>query len=324
MMKTMDDAAKVVDSVAMKTVYVQTAAEMIEAGLPVVFLDADLMLSLGELPNWEAYPDRVYNCGIAEANMMGVAAGMSMDGLVPFIHIFAPFASRRMFDQVFVSGAYARQNVKILASDPGIAMQINGGTHCAFEDVGMMRSVPGMTILEPTDAVAFRKMLYLAADTYGMFYIRVPRIAVEKVYAEDAEFAIGRAALLRDGRDVAIISVGLEVREALAAAELLAAEGISARVIDVLTIKPLDEKIVLAAAGDTGAVVVAENHSVVGGLGSSVAELLARKHPTPMAFIGSQEQFGEVGPLEWLRERYQMTAKDIAEQARRLVRAKKR
>ena len=322
MIKTVAEMGKQVDSVPMKTVYINTAANLIQAGMPVVFLNADLMLSLGEVVNWEAYPQHVYNCGIAEANMMGVAAGLSTDGLVPFIHTFAPFASRRMFDQVFVSGAYSQLNVKIMASDPGISMQINGGTHCTFEDVALMRSIPGMTILDATDNVALKKMMYLAANTYGMFYIRFPRIAVENIYAEETELRIGQAATLVKGSDVTILSAGMEVREALKAAALLAQEGISARVIDALTIKPLDEACVLQAAKETGAIVVAENHNVIGGLGSAVAQLLAEKHPTPMAFIGSQDQFGEVGPLEWLRERYGMTAVDIANCAKGLVNRK--
>lgn len=313
---------KIMDEIPMKTVYTDVMAEMIDAGMPVAFLDADLMLSLGALPNWNKYPERVINCGIAEANMMGVAAGMSTDGLVPFIHSFAPFASRRMFDQTFVSGAYAQLNVKIIGSDPGICMQINGGTHCTFEDIALMNSIPGMTILEPTDAVALKEMLYLAANTYGMFYIRMPRFAVEKIYPEGTKFELGKSKTLREGSDVTILTAGLEVPEALDAADLLADEGISARVIDVLTVKPLDRDAVLKAAKETGGIVVAENHGVVGGIGSSVASLLAQEYPTPMAFIGSQEAFGEVGPLEWLRERYEMIAADIVKAAKTVVNRK--
>lgn len=319
MMHTILNPIRATEEIPMKTVYVETISDMIDAGMPVVYLDADLMLSLGAVPAWQKHPDRIFNCGIAEANMMGVAAGLSCDGLVPFIHTFGPFASRRIFDQVFVSGAYANLNVKIIGSDPGICTQLNGGTHCAFEDTALMRTIPGMTILEPTDNAMLKAMLYQAATTYGMFYIRMPRFAVEKIYDDASVFDANKAVMLRDGKDVSLLASGLEVSEALGAADILQQKGISARVIDMAVIKPLDYDIVLKAANETGAIVTAENHSVVGGLGGAVAEFLAKNRPTPMEFIGSLEEFGQVGPLNWQRTYYHLKAEDIANAAYRVI-----
>jgi len=288
----------------------------------VVYLDADLMNSSGMGKFAAKHPDKAVNCGIQEANMIGVAAGMAATGLIPFTHTFGAFAARRVADQVFLSVAYAGNNVKMLASDPGIRAATNGGTHMPFEDIAIMRAIPTMTIVEPTDTVMLKDLLPKIADADGPFYIRLTRKNVIKVYEEGSTFDLGRAALLRSGTDVTLIGSGLTVSDCLEAADLLAAEGIRARVLDMFTVKPIDRDAVVAAARATGAIVTAENHNVLGGLGSAVAEVLAEECPTPLRRIGSQDEFGEVGSTNWLKERFHMTAADIAQAAREVMQKK--
>lgn len=285
----------------------------------VVSMDADLMRAIGTVGLWRKHPERVIECGIAEANMIGVAAGLSSEGYVPFVHTFAAFASRRVFDQVFMSCAYAKLNVKIVGSDPGVVAQMNGGTHTANEDIAMMRTLPGVTVVEVTDAVALPQIMRQAAAQYGTFYIRMPRCAVPRVYAEDARLTVGKANVLRDGRDVTIFACGIEVSQALDAADILAAEGIEATVVDVFTIQPLDVETIVREARKTGAVVTAENHSINGGLGSAIAECLGEHCPMPMERIGNLGEFGDVGKLAYLMKRYHLTAEDIAEKVRSVV-----
>lgn len=308
-----------IEELEMRQVYAGTITDLIDAGEPVMALDADLMRAIGLLPYQKDYPDRIIDCGIAEANMMGIAAGLSLEGFVPFPHSFAVFSSRRSIDQVFMSGAYAKLNVKVVGSDPGICAGLNGGTHQAFEDVALMRSIPGMTIIEPTDSAMVRDLTIQAAKTYGMFYIRMNRLKVEKIYEEGSSFEIGKAVELRDGCHATIIAAGREVIEALHAADLLEQEGIRVRVLDMFTIKPIDQEAVIRAAKETGAIVTAENHNIIGGLGSAVAEVLAEHCPAPMERVGVQDEFGEVGPVSWLKERFGLTAEKIAEKVRTAV-----
>lgn len=307
----------------MRQVYARTIVDLIEDKEPVMALDADLMRAIGLLPYQKDHPDRIVDCGIAEANMMGIAAGLSLEGFVPFPHSFAVFSSRRSIDQVFMSGAYAKLNVKVVGSDPGVSAGLNGGTHQAFEDVALMRCVPGMTIIEPTDCAMVRDLTIQAAKTYGMFYIRMNRLKAEKIYEEGSVFEIGKAVKLREGRDVTIIAAGREVIEAVRAADLLEAEGIHARVLDMFTIKPIDQEAVIDAARETGAIVTAENHNIIGGLGSAVAEVLAEHMPAPMERVGVQDEFGEVGQAPWLKERFGLTAGDIAEKVRTVISRKR-
>lgn len=307
----------------MRQVYAQAIAKMIEAGEPVIATDADLMRAIGVLPYKEKYPNNIFDCGIAEANMIGVACGLSAEGFIPFTHTFGTFASRRVMDQVFMSGAYAKKNVKMLGSDPGVCAALNGGTHMALEDVAMMRCVPEITIVEPTDAAMVKDLIPKIAHTYGMFYIRMCRTAVEEIYEDGSEFDIGKAITLREGSDVTIIAAGREVIEAIRAADILKSEGISARVLDMFTIKPLDSEAVLAAAEQTGAIVTAENHNIIGGLGGAVSELLCEKLPTPLERVGASDVFGEVGPEDYLKRRFGITSEDIAAAAKRVVARKK-
>lgn len=303
----------------MRQVYAEGLIGLIEQGEPIIITDADLMRPIGILPYKEKYPDNIFDCGIAESNMIGIACGLSAEGFIPFTHSFATFASRRVMDQVFMSGAYAKRNVKMLGSDPGICAGLNGGTHMAFEDVAMMRAVPELTIIEPTDVVMLENLLPKIAHDYGMMYIRICRVQTENIYAPGSDFELGKAAMLRDGKDVTIIAAGREVVEAVKAAQLLAQEGIEARVLDMFTIKPLDEEAVVRAAADTGAIVSAENHNVIGGLGSAIAETLARRHPVPMEFVGVQDIFGEVATPEVLKKHFGLMAEDIAAAAKRAV-----
>lgn len=311
-----------IDTQEMRQAYAEAMVEMIEGGEPVMPMDADLMRAVGLLPYQSKYPDNIVECGIAEANMMGVAAGLSAEGFIPFPHSFATFSTRRAIDQIFMSGAYAKLNVKVIGSDPGVCAALNGGTHMAFEDVAIMRAVPEMTIIEPTDAAMMRDLTFRAARTYGMFYIRMNRVKAEQVYEENSVFEIGKAVMLRDGSDATIIAAGREVIEAIRAAQVLASEGISVRVLDMFTIKPIDQEAICAAAHDTGAIVTAENHNVIGGLGSAVAEVLAEHCPIPMERVGVRDIFGEVGPTPWLKERFGLTASDIAEKVRVVIKRK--
>ncbi|MCI8514978.1 MAG: transketolase family protein [Lachnospiraceae bacterium] len=307
------------DTVAPRQAYCDALIEMAKEDARVVVLDADLIGALGVKPFQKAFPERTFDCGIMEANMIGTAAGLSATGFIPFAHSFGTFASRRCYDQVFMSCAYARQNVKIVGSDPGIYAATNGGTHMPFEDVALMRTLPGATVVEPVDSLAVRELVRMAKDTYGVWYLRFPRKNCVKIYEEGTTFTYGKANRLRDGKDVTLIAAGYCVAEALKAADILSAEGISARVLDMFCIKPLDGEAVLAAAKETGAIVTAENHNVVNGLGSAVADALAAGYPAPLEKIGAQDVFGEVGPTPWLAKRFGMTAEDIVGAAKKAI-----
>ncbi|MHB1404318.1 MAG: transketolase family protein [Desulfitobacteriaceae bacterium] len=307
----------------MRDVYAQTLVELAGRDPNVVALDADLMKSIGMTPFLEAFPERTFDVGVQEANMIGVAAGLSATGKIPFAHTFAPFATRRVFDQIFLSCAYARLNVRIVGSDPGITAAFNGGTHMPFEDMGILRTVPGITIIEPVDAVMLKNVLEQVVEAYGVFYVRLLRKNAIKIYETGSIFEIGIAVTVRDGHDVTIIATGIMVSEALEAADVLQAEDISARVVNMFTLKPLDQETVIKCARETGAIVTAENHNVMNGLGSAVAEVLVENEPVPMARIGVRDRFGEVGPVEYLKERFELTAAEIAQQARLVLARKK-
>jgi transketolase len=309
----------VIEDVEMRQVYREVLAQKFEAKEPVVALDADLMFASGMRPNWFKYPENVFECGIAEANMLGVAAGLSKEGKIPFVHTFGVFSSRRALDQIYMSCAYGKLNVKIMGSDPGISAALNGGTHAANEDIGHLRPIPEIIIVEPTDSTMFKAVLDMAIKTYGVFYIRMFRMKAVKIYEEGTRFELGKAVQIRDGKDVTIIASGMEVAEAIKAADMLKAEGISARVLDMFTIKPIDEQAIVKAAKDTGAIVTAENHNVTGGLGSAVAEVLTATCYAPLERVGIQNIFGEVGPVDYLRERFELTAKDIALKAKKAI-----
>jgi len=302
-----------------RKVFCETLIELANENKDIILMDADLMGAMGTKPFMAAHPDQTINCGIMEANMIGVAAGLSATGKIPFTHTFGPFATRRACDQIFMSGVYAKNNIKIIGSDPGITAQINGGTHMPFEDMGIMRGLPEMTVIEPTDAAMTAWAVKTLAATYGVQYMRLVRKQCVKVYDEGTEFELGKAVRLRDGKDVTIIASGFCVAEAIKAADELEAQGISARVLDMFCWKPIDVEAICKAAAETGAIVTAENHNVINGLGSAVAEVLVKNQPVPMEMIGVQDQFGEVGPLDYLADRFQLTAPYIVEAAKKAV-----
>jgi len=250
---------------------------------------------------------------------MGLAAGMSATGMVPFVHAFGTFATRRAFDQLFLSCAYQDLNVKIIGGDAGVTAQANGGTHMPFEDMGIMRNIPNFTIIEPCDTAMYKAAVGYMAETYGNVYMRSSRKKAIRIYREGAEFTIGKANFLREGKDVAIIACGIMVHQALLAAEELAQLGISAAVVDMHTIKPIDKAAVVALANSCGTIVTAENHSVINGLGCAVAEVIVENAPVPMERVGVQDCFGEVGSQEYLMKRFGLTAKDIINKARKCI-----
>lgn len=307
------------DETAMRDAYCKTLIELATNDKRIMALDADLAKSMGMVPFMKAFPERFIDVGVQEANMIGVAAGLSATGKVPFAHSFAPFASRRCFDQVFLSCGYARLNVRIIGSDPGVTAAFNGGTHMPFEDMGIMRNIPGITILEPVDATMLRNLVAQTADRYGVFYIRLLRKNAVRIYEEGSTFEIGKGVQIKDGKDVTIIATGIMVSEALKAAETLEKEGISARVVNIFTLKPIDKEIIVKSAGETGAIVTAENHSIINGLGSAVAEVLVENEPVPMERVGVKDSFGEVGPQDYLMKRFEMTAEDIAAKVIRVI-----
>lgn len=308
-----------IETAEMRHAYVDTIIEMIDAGQPVMHLDADLMYASGVRGKWKEYPKNIIECGIAESNMLGTAAGLSSEGKIPFTHSFGAFSARRVCDQIFMSCAYAKLNVKVIGSDPGVCAELNGGTHAANEDISIMRAIPEVTIIEPTDVTMLKQLIKSTVDTYGVFYIRLLRRFTKKVYEEGSTFELGKAALIRDGKDVTIVAAGIEVAEAIEAAKILEAEGISARVLDMFTIKPLDTEAIIAAAQETGAIVTAENHNIVGGLGAAVAETLVENCPVPMERIGINDIFGEVGKMDYLMKRFELTAEDIVKKAKKVI-----
>jgi len=310
------------EDVSMRDVYCQTLIELSKKNDQIVVLDADLMSSMGMIPFLEEFPERTFNCGVQEANMIGVAAGLSATGKIPYAHTFGPFATRRCYDQVFLSGGYAKSNIRIIGSDPGVTAAYNGGTHMPFEDLGIMRNIPEMTIIAPTDSIMLKNIIKQLAGLYGMFYLRLLRKNAIKIYKEGSTFKIGKAVKLKDGKDVTIIANGIMVSEALNAAYMLEERGISARVLDMFTLKPIDKEEIIVCAKETGAIVTAENHNIINGLGSAVAEVLAENIPTPMERVGVKDLFGEVGPVDYLKERFELTVNDIVRKVEKVLKRK--
>ena len=302
-----------------KTVLGETIPAILESDPDAIYLDADLMSCIGTLKYGQQHRDRAIDCGIAEANMAGVAAGLAMAGFKPIIHSFGIFASRRCFDQIFLSGGYAKNDITVLGSDPGVTAAMNGGTHMPFEDVALYRVIPGSTVLEPSDPTCLISLLKQCVDRPGIKYLRVGRKNMARIYADGSELPIGKAPVLRDGTDVVIFAAGIMVHEALQAALSLEKQGISAAVVDCYTIKPLDAETVTAMAKKTGAVVVAENANRHGGLYSAVLEVLAENCPVPAANVSVEDEFGEVGTQGYLQQRFGLTADHIEEQAKAVI-----
>ena len=305
-----------VKKIATRESYGKALVELGEKHDNIVVLDADLAGATKTGTFLKAYPDRHFDCGIAEANMICVAAGMSTTGLVPFASSFAMFAAGRAFEQVRNSIGYPNLNVKIGATHGGISVGEDGASHQCCEDFGLMRTIPGMVVMSPADDVEAKAMVRAAYEHVGPVYMRFGRAAVPVIHDEDFSFQIGKGEILREGTDVAIIANGLMVAEALNAAEELAAAGINAMVINMATIKPLDEELVLAAAAKCGKVITCEEHSVIGGLGEAVASLLAEKQPTLVRRIGVNDEYGHSGPAAALLKAFGLSAENIVKTAK--------
>ena len=286
----------------------------------IVYLDADLSSCIGSTTFQKTYPDRFFNCGIAEANMVGVAAGLASTGLVPFIHSFGCFASRRDYDQLFISVGYTHQTVHVIGSDPGITAQYNGGTHMPFEDIALMRQIPGMVIVEPSDAQSLYDLTLQVYANGHSSYIRTPRKGICFRYSPEDKIELGKGIELADGKDVAIIATGaLMVDAAVEAEKMLAADGIKATVVDLHTIRPLDTELIEKVASRTGHVLVCENGRYAGGIGEMIAGHLAAVNPVKMGFVNVGERFGEVGNLKYLSSVFGFTADNVAQKAKELL-----
>lgn len=312
------------DQLEMRAIYAQTLMELAEKDERIVLLEADLMKASGTAVFCSKFPQRTFNVGVAEANMVGIAAGLSAGGKIPFADTFGCFASRRTYDQFFISANYARRNVKLTGTDPGVSAAYNGGTHMPFEDLGIMRNIPGLVVFEPCDPVSLKMLTVKSAYHQGCTYMRLFRKPAPVIYPENETFELGKGKVLRDGDDVALVAIGvIPVNEALKASEILAGKGISAAVIDMHTVKPVDEELVLRYAKKTGALLTFENHQIINGLGSAVAEVLSENYPTLMKRVGVNDEFGEVGKQEYLQQRFGLTAGNLASNAIELLGKKK-
>lgn len=312
---------KVGEKIATREAYGKALAEF-GADERIVVLDADLSKSTKTDSFKKVYPERFINCGIAEGNMMATAAGMATCGKVVFASSFAMFAAGRAFEQIRNSIGYPHLNVKIGATHAGISVGEDGATHQCLEDLGLMRTIPGMVIINPADATEARLAVKAAIDYDGPVYLRFGRLAVPTVFGDDYKFEIGKGVELEEGSDVTLVATGLMVPEAIEARKILAEKGISARVINIATIKPIDKDILVKAAKETGAIVTAEEHNINGGLGSAVAEVLCENSPVPMERVGTKDVFGRSGKPTDLLAMYGLDAKSIAEAAEKVIKRK--
>ncbi len=299
------------EKMATRQAYGKALLEIGAENSNLIVMDADLSKSTMTYEFSQAYPERFFNMGIAEQNLYGAACGLALSGKVVCASTFAMFASGRAFEIIRNSIGYTHANVKICATHSGITVGEDGASHQTFEDLAIMRTIPGMTVVNPSDGASARILMKQVVDFVGPAYVRLGRASVPVIYDENSEITLGKGNCVREGKDVTIIATGIMVNEALIAAEELAAKGIDARVIDMHTIKPLDEEIIIKAAQETGAIVTAEEHSVIGGLGSAVAEVVVKNCPVKMAMVGQQDVFGESGKPDELREKYGMTADNI-------------
>ncbi len=307
------------DKIATREAYGEVLVEIGKENENLIVMDADLSASTKTGVFAKAFPERFFNMGIAEQNLYGTAAGLALSGKTVCASTFAMFAAGRAFEIIRNSIGYTGANVKVCATHAGITVGEDGASHQTFEDLALMRTIPGMTVVNPSDAVSTKKLMKQITDFEGPAYVRLGRAAVPIFYKEEDEIVLGKGNLLRKGSDATVIATGIMVAEAMKAAELLINDGIDVRVIDIHTIKPIDEDIVVKAAKETGAVVTAEEHSVIGGLGSAVADVLARKCPTRMEMVGQNDTFGESGKPEELKAAYGMTSDDIVSAVKRLL-----
>lgn len=311
------------EKIATREAYGKALVQIGAENPDVVVLDADLSKSTKTIDFKKAYPDRFFDFGVAEQNMIGTAAGLAAAGKIPFCSSFAVFATGRVFDQVRQSVAYPRLNVKIGASHAGITVGEDGSSHQSIEDIALMRVLPNVTVFVPADAVEVAGAVRAAAAINGPVYIRLGRAPVPVLHGEDFVFKPGEAVMLRDGNDATIISTGIMVAVALEAADALSREGIEVRVLDIHTIKPIDVSAVVQAARETGAVVTAEEHSIIGGLGSAVAEVLVENYPVPLKRVGIEDSFGESGKPDELMAKYGLTSANIVLSVKRAMKRKR-
>ncbi|OPJ55243.1 transketolase family protein [Alkalithermobacter paradoxus] len=308
--------------IATRDAYGKALVKLGEENQNVVVLDADLSKSTKTVDFSKAFPERFFNMGIAEQNLMGAAAGLAAGGKIPFASTFAMFAAGRAFEIIRNSACYPKLNVKVCATHAGITVGEDGASHQSVEDVAIMRSIPNMTVIVPADGVETEKVIFEIAKYYGPVYVRLGRSAVPTLFDESYEFQIGKGVTLKEGQDVTIVACGIMVAEAMTASEMLKEEGISARVINMSTIKPIDKEILIKAAKETGAIVTAEEHNIIGGLGSAVAEVLMEEALVPLKRVGVNDTFGESGTPADLVKKYGLTANDIVNAAKEVIKKK--
>ena len=305
----------------MRTVLAQWLEQELKTDQRTVLLDADLARANGTLNLYTQYPDRTFDVGVAESNMASIGAGLASYGFLPYIFTFCPFATRRICDQITISIVYAGQNVKIIGTDPGLSAAFNGGTHMTLEDVGVLRSIPGIVIYEPVDGDQLFKAMPQIKAYEGPVYIRLFRKVPKSTFFSDSsyEFNLFKADVMKEGKDVTLFASGIEVREAMLASQILEQKGVSAEVINVHTIKPVDKDTVVQSVKKTGCAVTCENHNIIGGLGSAIAEILAAEYPVPLEYIGMKDSFSEVGKVDYLIEKYGMDADGIVSMAEKVL-----
>ena len=304
------------NKIATREAYGKALVKLGKINDDVVVLDADLSKSTKTNDFYKAYPDRFFNMGIAEQNLVGAACGFAAAGKIPFASTFAMFATGRAFEIIRNSACYPKLNVKICATHAGITVGEDGGSHQSVEDISLMRSIPNMTVLVPADGVEAEKMIFAAAEYNGPMYVRLGRSAVPTLFDENYNFEIGKGVVLKEGNDATIIACGMMVNEALIAADMLKEENINVRVINMSTIKPIDTELIIKAAKETKAIVTAEEHSIIGGLGSAVSEVVSENCPTIVKKVGINDCFGESGTPAELLEKYGLTAKHIVEKVK--------
>lgn len=306
----------------LRKMYIAELARLMRENDKIVILDADLAGAVGTKPLYQEFPDRCIDCGIAEANMACIAAGLSAQGFVPFIHSFAPFVARRAFDQIAVSMCYSEQNVRIVGADPGVTTTSNGGTHMTFEDVASMRALCNVAVLDIVDGVQLAKALPYIVEHKGPMYIRFMRKQGDEYWDDKYAFNFGKADHVREGKDVTIVASGATLFDALKACDTLKEQGISADLLSVHTVKPLDEEAIVKSAKKTGRVLTVENHSIHGGLYGAVCETLSAKCPTLCDAVAVRDKLTQVGSLNDLKRDYGLTVNDIVVRAKALVKAK--
>ncbi len=310
------------EEVSMRETYGKTLVELGRENPDIVVLDADLSKSTMTTFFAKEFPERFFDCGIAEQNMIGIAAGLASSGKIPFASTFAVFAPGRCFDQIRVSIASPRLNVKLVVTHGGISVGEDGSSHQAVEDLSLASSLPGFTVIVPADAIETAQAVRAAASNWGPFYIRLARLKTPLVYKDDYHFKLGKAVVMRPGKDVTIIAIGIMVASALEAADNLRKQGIDCRVLNMPTLKPADEAAVIKAAVETGAIVTAEEHLEHGGLGSTVSQIVVKNQPVPMEFVAIKDTYAESGKPAQLLEKYGLTAKDIEQAVRTVLKRK--